>query len=62
MYEGEAVQVSDEHAIEVVTRDTAPKHGTSLLNGVRSGPVPAGYEKAVADYYRRLAEQQNARR
>lgn len=57
IYDGEPVQVSDEHAIEVLIRDSGRGRGRSLVEGVRSGPVPAGYETAVAEYYRRLSEQ-----
>jgi hypothetical protein len=57
MYGGEPVQVSDEHAIEVLMRDTGRGRGRSLVEGVRTGPVPAGYETAVAEYYRRLSAQ-----
>jgi len=61
LYDGEPVPVSDEHAIEVLTRDRNPGQGTSLLTGLHAGPVPAGYEKAVSDYYKRLGELQNSR-
>jgi hypothetical protein len=60
-YNGEMVQVSDEHAIEVMMRDNAQPHPRSLLEGVHAAPVPAGYEQAVADYYRRLSELQATR-
>ncbi len=56
LYEGEAVPISDEHAIEVLTGETKPGRTASLLQGVRSGAVPAGYEKAVDAYYKRLSE------
>jgi hypothetical protein len=57
MYGGEPVQVSGEHAIEVLMRDSRRRRVHSLVEGIRSGPVPAGYETAVAEYYRRLSAQ-----
>jgi hypothetical protein len=60
-YKGEMVQVSDDHPIEVMTRDNAQPHPRSLLEGVHAAPVPAGYEQSVADYYRRLSELQATR-
>jgi len=58
MYDGKPVPVSEPYAIEVLMRDSAPMRGLSLLEGVRAGIVPAGYEGAVARYYKRLGELQ----
>lgn len=56
-YEGELVQVSDEHAIEVPMLDKSRPRPVAPVN-VRTGPIPPGYESAVAAYYKRLSEVQ----
>ncbi len=59
-YEGELVQVSDEHSIEVPMRDKSRPRPVAAVN-VRTGPIPPGYESAVAAYYKRLSEVQGGR-
>jgi len=56
-YQGELVQVSDEHAIEVPMLDKSRPRPVAPVN-VRTGPIPPGYESAVAAYYKRLSEVQ----
>jgi len=59
-YEGELVQVSDEHAIEVPMLDQSRPRPAARVS-VRTGPIPPGYESAVAAYYKRLSEVQGVR-
>lgn len=60
-YEGELVQVSDEHAIEVPMTDKNRPRPVAPVN-VRIGAIPPGYETAVATYYKRLSEVEGGRR
>jgi hypothetical protein len=57
-YGNELVQISDEHEIQVPVADkTRPRPPRPVI--VHAGPFPAGYEQAVAFYYKRLSELQN---
>lgn len=56
-YEGELVQVSGEYEIEVPMADKSRPRPAAPVN-VRTGPIPPGYETAVAAYYKRLSEAQ----
>jgi len=59
-YEGDLVQVSDEHEIEVLMMDKSHPRPATPVN-VRAGAIPVGYERAVAAYYKRLSEAQGGR-
>lgn len=49
------VKISDDHEISVPVADSTRPHPTSPII-VRTGPIPAGYERAVAEYYKRISE------
>jgi hypothetical protein len=60
-FDGDSVPVSEEYAVEVLNADSGRPHSASLLQGIRSGSVPVGYERAVAEYYRKLRDQEKIR-
>ena len=61
-YGGELVRISDQYEIEVPTANNSRPQPVGPIKDVRTGPVPVGYEKAVAAYYKRLSEVQDGTR